>query len=344
MVIGVHAFNFPRNGGAIGVGFFFVLSGFLITSLLLKEYQRDSGINLRHFYARRALRLFPLLYLALAAVAVSVFFIRSPAERTHVISSLVYCAGYIGDFYGFVTRSNALARSTGHFWSLAVEEQFYLLWPAALLLVMRRRGEGGLLRFIAVGMVAAVAIRMAFLGVGKSIWTLPTTHADALLAGCGVSVLLNTRLLQRTIQSPHVQRVGVAVLVVSLGLPTLIQTWPGGVGYLVIEGFGVVLLLCALSDAGPVRALLRLGPLVYCGRISYGLYVIHTLVNVAIAANLAGGKLTLPWALISIVVTLLLAAASWRWYESYFLRIKDRRFAHKGPVATSGAHPMPLHD
>jgi peptidoglycan/LPS O-acetylase OafA/YrhL len=250
------------------------------------------------------------------------------ADRAHNVSSLAYCAAYVGDFYGLLTHSTELSKPTAHLWSLAVEEQFYLFWPAVLLLVVRRRGARGLLRLIGLGMVAAVVIRFGLLAIGKTVFSLPTTHADALLAGCGVAVLLQRGSLDRLIASRAIQWAGACVIAAALLLPVMLHELRGGVGYVAIEGFGVVLLLCALASSGPVQSLLATGPLVYCGRISYGVYVIHNVVIVAVARNLSHGDSGWAWAVFSIVVTFAAAAASRRWFESYFLRIKDRRFGH----------------
>jgi peptidoglycan/LPS O-acetylase OafA/YrhL len=338
MVVGFHAFNWPRNGGTIGVGTFFVLSGFLITTLLLVELERTGGLRLGAFYARRSLRLFPLLYLALVVIALSVPFMVSPAERAHNLSSLAYCAAYAGDLYGFLSRANGLAGATAHLWSLAVEEQFYLLWPAVVLVVVRRRGERAVLSVAVAGMAAAVVIRVGFFAAGKVVWSLPTTHADALLAGCGLAVLARRGALRSLTDRTALQWAGLAALVVSLSLSTLLTTTRAGAGYLVVESIGVVLLLCALAPSGPIRTMLNTRPLVYCGRVSYGVYVIHSIVFLAIVRNVSHGDIGWPWALLSIAVTFVLAAASRRWYEGYFMRIKDRRFGHTGDPERS---PLP---
>ena len=170
--ISVHAGYFT-GGGVLSLDTFFALSGFLITGLLLREWQRREGIDLLAFWARRARRLLPALFVVLAAVVVYAAFVASPLGldtlRGDVLSTLGYGANWrfvlSGQSYfsSFTTPSPVL-----HMWSLAVEEQFYLVWPLIVLgvlwLARRRLSTTGAI--VAVGVVAAVgaiasAIEMA---------------------------------------------------------------------------------------------------------------------------------------------------------------------------------------
>src|SRR6478735_32789 len=160
--ISVHAGYFT-GGGVLSLDTFFALSGFLITGLLLREWQRHEGIDLLAFWARRARRLLPALFVVLAAVVVYAAFVASPLGldtlRGDVLSTLGYGANWrfvlSGQSYfsSFTTPSPVL-----HMWSLAVEEQFYLVWPLVVLGVLwvarRRLSVTGAI--VAVGVVAAV--------------------------------------------------------------------------------------------------------------------------------------------------------------------------------------------
>jgi peptidoglycan/LPS O-acetylase OafA/YrhL len=150
-VIGVllyHADLTWISGGFLGVDVFFVLSGFLITSLILEEFDRSGRIDFAKFYFGRARRLLPALVLLLAAVAVAAAFVYRDAAsqvRSDTIASLFYVNNwwYVvseGSYFEFIGRPPLLK----HLWSLAVEEQFYLAWPAIAYLVARRMGRRGL--------------------------------------------------------------------------------------------------------------------------------------------------------------------------------------------------------
>src|SRR5579862_7766942 len=117
--------------GTVGVRVFFVLSGFLITTLLLSEYDRSGTINLPRFYFRRALRIFPASYTYLAIIALAGSLGVIALRRNDLLYGLTYTVNY------FMPASSAFVQ---HAWSLAVEEQFYLLWPVLLVLAGRRRG------------------------------------------------------------------------------------------------------------------------------------------------------------------------------------------------------------
>ncbi len=179
LVVLLHAEVPAFRWGGVGVDIFFVLSGFLITSILLKEWQQTGNISLSRFYARRALRLLPALYVMLAAIAVgTVLYWRGPLADVNwigIVMALTYTsnfATYIG-----IPALGAISQT----WSLAVEEQFYLLWPFVLLLVLPRLRIGrGLVSLVCGLLIATVALWLAGFD----------TRAYGLLAGCLVAVLL----------------------------------------------------------------------------------------------------------------------------------------------------------
>jgi peptidoglycan/LPS O-acetylase OafA/YrhL len=188
LVIGFHA-GFKIFPGPLGVQVFFVLSGFLITWLLLKEQQRTGDVSLRAFYVRRALRIFPAYYVFLILSALATWTLplwpASPGQRGMFVAALFYAVNY----YTSVTRVGSGAIS--HAWSLGVEEQFYLLWPP----IARRVGlnRPRLVWALAALIIAVVGWR----AVLASVWHLPgweytafDTRCDALAAGCLLAILL----------------------------------------------------------------------------------------------------------------------------------------------------------
>ena len=183
-----------RYGGAVGVIVFFVLSGYLITSILLAEHAATGRIDLRAFYTRRALRLFP----ALALLVVALPFLQKLVADPQLTYGYIRWAGetalYLGDF---VRSGGGTLGPLDHTWSLAVEEQFYLVWPLVLLaLLFRARGDAAkLLRSVAA--LAAVSagwtVLAAFLFPFVRTYYAPDTNAFALMAGCALAAWLRVR-------------------------------------------------------------------------------------------------------------------------------------------------------
>src|SRR3954451_9248564 len=236
--ISVHAGYFT-GGGVLSLDTFFALSGFLITGLLLREWQRRDGIDLLAFWARRARRLLPALFVVLAAVVVYAAFVASPLGldtlRGDVLSTLGYTANWrfvlSGQSYfsSFTTPSPVL-----HMWSLAVEEQFYLAWPLVVRGVLwlargRLAMTGGM---VAVGVVAGVgaiasAITMAALytpgGDPSRVYYGTDTRAQAMLVGAVLAVVV---LLHGPVRS-RVRRPTLSLAAV-VGLVVVVAPWFAG--------------------------------------------------------------------------------------------------------------------
>lgn len=178
-LIGVRGFPVPQSAGRVfelgelGVRIFFVISGFLITSILLKELAAKDTIDLPRFYFRRTLRIFPPYYLFLLVLVV--------AQWLGLVSL------YTGDLaHALSYTSNYHQRSwlVGHTWSLAVEEQFYILWPATLLLLGKRKGLVLAVAFLFIAPFVRIGIWEAFPGIREGIGQRFETIADSIAAGC----------------------------------------------------------------------------------------------------------------------------------------------------------------
>jgi peptidoglycan/LPS O-acetylase OafA/YrhL len=308
LVIGSHA-QIPGFGlGApAGVTLFFVLSGYLITSLLVAERGRTGRVDLVAFYIRRALRLLPALYAFLAVVAVGYavgLWGNKPADLVTFPAVVLYVGNWI-------QAAGAAPGMMGHTWSLAVEEQFYILWPAILI---------ALIRFAPRWVIAYVLLAIAVLVLpwrGTVIETAgyvrayvgTDTQADSLLLGCAVA-LLGARLPQ------WAGWFGVVALV------AVEQFWPP-----IVLGFSLAAVVSTLAVAGAPKAL-GWAPLAYVGRISYGLYLWHYLF-------IWSG---IPWP-IAITAALATAAVSYEYLERPFLRLKDRRFGRSQPGIPVAVRP-----
>ena len=301
-----------EGAGAIGVTVFFALSGFLITGLLLAEHDRTGRIHLRAFYARRARRLLPALVVTTAAtVAVSGFFGPWFFEWRDLLPVLLYFGNWVEAIPGVDLGV------LGGTWSLAVEEQFYMLWPLVLIwaLTMGRRTV-----LWTAGVLAALslAVHIQLLASGASsdrIYYASDTVAFGLLVGA----LLVTWLGRRPIHSGSgLVAAGALAALVWLG------TWPNAEAHTVAPIFAA-LVTAALIFAATGRSRvhwLEARWLRWFGQRSYGIYLIH-----GTPAGLLRDHTSLPWPVIVVLVlpvSLLVAEASYRWIER---PVMDRRWS-----------------
>jgi peptidoglycan/LPS O-acetylase OafA/YrhL len=329
LVVSFHAFDRPV-GGFLGVHVFFVLSGFLITSLLLDEWRRTGRISLRSFYARRALRLFPALLVFVAA-----YLAVQTARELVTPDALALSAAAKGALAGLFYVSNIvqaagthLGVSVVHLWSLAVEEQFYVLWPLTLIgllaLGARRRGVAAFL----IGAIALLVLhrfRLYHEGADwRRLYLAPDTTFDALLIGCLAGVWFVSGRLPRPLASRSfltgfaiVGAAGAAVTVLTLG--THDRVLYAGPLSAFAAAVAVLVLLVVTRPEGLLARGLSVRPLVYLGRISYSLYLWHL-----IALELAWRGLDAPTG-VGLVMGLAAAAASYHFVEMPFLRRKRRR-------------------
>jgi peptidoglycan/LPS O-acetylase OafA/YrhL len=278
------------TGGFMGVDTFFVLSGFLITSLLVCERDRDGRISLRRFWSRRFRRLLPAAWLTLALIVVVMLFtgtgLQNKTARWDIIASLAQVANWRFLFSG--SSYAALFRTPSpvlHFWSLSLEEQFYLVFPAAtVLLVGLRRGRKLVLPVvIAAGMIASWAAPILFhLGHDRTYYG-TDTRAGELLVGALLALLIANPDVRATLTHSWLWRttaaaVGSGALVVMVVLWFTVQETSSFVtnGGLALHGLiAVTVIVAAILPTGPVRWLCSLAPLRWLGRISYGVYLVH---------------------------------------------------------------------
>jgi peptidoglycan/LPS O-acetylase OafA/YrhL len=280
VVVLFHAGLAGMIGGFVGVDVFFVISGFLITGLLLREHERTGRIGLLQFYARRARRLLPAALVVLTATLVVSLNLVAPLDRPAVgldgaVAALsignIRFALVAGDYFSSVTDPSPFL----HFWSLGVEEQFYLVWPALILLVARgararRRVAVALVGIVAVSLAANVVVtdiaaNWAFYSLPTRAWELGI--GGLLAVGAGAVARIPGRIVGLTGWLGFVG-VGVAVLTFDSSL-----AYPGVAALLPVIGT-VAMLAGGSRDWGP-GILLSLPPLRYLGRISYSLYLVH---------------------------------------------------------------------
>jgi peptidoglycan/LPS O-acetylase OafA/YrhL len=283
--------------GELGVHVFFVISGFLITRLLFEELNRRDRISLGAFYLRRTLRIFPPYYaliLVLVGAQIAGWLQLAPRDISH---ALTYTSNYYPGRSWF----------TGHTWSLSVEEQFYLLWPAVLVLAGRRRAIVVAACTVLLAPVIRVASWELMRGASAGIGHRFETVADAIAVGCvlaGTREWLHARSeYMRALRSPAFALVPLAVLAVSL-LHNHPVVYFGAVMTLANIGAALCLDWCVTFPEGRVGTVLNAPPLVFVGLLSYSLYLWQQLfLNRASAAATSSFPLNILLAAAAAVVS-----------------------------------------
>jgi peptidoglycan/LPS O-acetylase OafA/YrhL len=340
------------NYGIWGVDLFFVLSGFLITGLLYDS--KTSPHYFRNFYVRRTLRIFPLYYAVLAAlfIVLPALPVPYPAGLGESAHHQTWLWLYASNVYLAIHRAWALPY-VGHFWSLAVEEQFYLVWPVVVLTLGRRSLLGAC---VAVTILAlALRCALSFAGVGDvALVVLTPCRFDALCVGGFVALAIRSVGLER------VARTARRCLGPFAGLVLVVSAWNALRGTLldvvlplrttlVALTFGAALAtsLAAKAD-GVASRVLRSRVMCFVGTRSYGLYVFHGIIAYAmvehpglfdaLAARLGYDAAMVVEAIAGAGVSLLVATLSYGLFEKRFLRLKNR-LAPPDPVRVLDARP-----
>jgi peptidoglycan/LPS O-acetylase OafA/YrhL len=333
-IAGVLTFHvFAQTGGSFGVHMFFVLSGFLITTILLDEWTRAGGISLRGFYRRRALRLLPALGVALTGYILlsGLVAVVDPgrvdlhARALGLIAGATYVTNVVQAWGGVPVLG------LGHLWTLAAEEQFYLWWPIGLILLLKRGASLRVIGWItALTMVALFAYTVALMLTGASEARThlgPDVTPVPLLVGCACGLLWHRHPLQHAHRHLQVAATVVVAAVLVAGneindrlLQTPMVVFAIAVGYL---------LLHVASNTSILAGALERHGLVALGRISYGVYLWHLILIQAT-----------PWVptLVGVLLAIPVAALSYRLVERQFLRLKHRELPESVPAAV----PQPI--
>lgn len=300
-------FEQVRGIGSRGVDLFFALSAYLITEILLRERRALGSINLRHFYVRRILRIWPLYY---SFLLFSFFVVPHFRWQEHFPwKSRVLYLVFLGNWRGLADEPvNTVAAIL---WSVSVEEQFYLSWP--LLVRGARRYH---IPFCVGLLVLAVAYRGAQAQIAGTAADLATiSRLDGIAAGALLAFVLDGRF-------PRLSPFGGRVLMLTGFLALaghLISGWAAPIANTVVAGGCVMILIGSLSLG------FRNSRLEYLGKISYGLYVFHLLALRSLVPHRASARLEwIGGTLAALALTIGLAAASSKWLEGPFLKLKGR--------------------
>ncbi len=320
-------------GGFLGVDMFFVLSGFLITSIVLTELERNGRLNFKQFYLRRARRLLPALFLVLALAAVLAAFLATDAAanvRRDILGALTYTTNWV-----YIFADQSYFEATGrppmlqHLWSLAVEEQFYLIWPAIAVLAWRGGGRHRVRDWALVGALASTLI-MVVLSLmngypaasdGSRVYFGTDSHAMGLLIGAALAAVYLPNRLKTDLMS-GAKAILNASGFVALGLVVLIMmnthsnaSWLYWGGFLIFSVLVAVIIAVASHPASILGNVLGSQPLKYIGQRSYGLYLFHWPVFLVLRPELDVPFEGLSNFLLRMGITFGLAELSYRYVE-----------------------------
>lgn len=313
-VIGHHSELSFLRGGFIGVDVFFVLSGYLITSLLVNEVEATGRIDIWRFLANRAVRLWPALWMMLFTVIVV-----GPQLWPWVNVKLVVILSLL-----FLTDFVGAAPIVGHTWSLSVEEHFYFLWPLAVMAIapLTRRGR---VRVLLIGFVVATLWRLANAAYFET-FELSALRFDTRLSGLILGGLISVSGLSLKGTAANLSGVAALVVLGAFAATLSLDALPVAFAQPVIDLASAALIIALIGGQGTaIFRVFSLRPVVYVGTISYGIYLWH---NPVIGAVVYAGQ-TNPamMMLLGTAISILIASASYAFVEKPLQDWRHRRFA-----------------
>jgi peptidoglycan/LPS O-acetylase OafA/YrhL len=323
-IVLLNHFWLVNASGALGVRLFFVISGFLITGILLRgrDEARETGSPLRvagRFYARRALRILPAYY----GVLLAAWLYDLGDVRATIWWHLVHASNFLAAVRGL------FGYPVGHLWSLSVEEQFYLVWPMLVLLLPRRWLLSTMVALVATGVALRFAICLA--GYGPiPMMVLTPTQFDALGAGALLAIAHQRGVATRSLPALH--GVAVAGLIAAVAFVIVLPPAESATNEaLLLTAFlpplAWLVLMASLDRDGPLQWLLANPVALYLGKISYGIYLYHLFVDAALGKlcdtiGLPHPPFGPPLLLVDSAVTVLAAMLSWHFFEAPILELK----------------------
>ncbi len=307
--------------GSEGVSLFFAISGFLITTLLVRERERHGRIDLRAFYVRRTLRIFPLYYGVLLLYCLLTFLLeRHSAAGQQFFKNLVYFATHTSNWFVQLEERTIFYIA----WSIAAEEQFYLLWPPLLILLgTSTRALQWLLAVIAVLLLLDWFVKPDHSRAGSVLWFVYKVPLAILLGAAGALALNSRRgfALLHTVLGGYWSCLVLAVLLVGA------LAWNGLPRSITHLACALLVLSTCLPQRYALQRILNIRILVYIGSISYGIYLLHVLAGRFATKVLGAAGIGTPWPVVFVATTVgavICAGLSFRFFESRFLAMKVR--------------------
>ena len=312
--------NEVPKAGAYGVDLFFLLSAYLITELLLREKEASGSLNVRNFYIRRILRIWPLYFLFIFVCMIPALNPGREFTWKYLVMFLLLSGNWAFAIYGWA------GHIVNPLWSVSVEEQFYLCWAPVVARLSRRKIMLVAITMLEIANLARIGIPFFFPQVkAMFFWTCTITHLDPIAIGILIAVLLKGRIPS----FPAWQRA--LMWLTGSGLLVAVEVLSDLPNHSILlrnELYTVAALACALIFFSILGASAKLpGWLIYLGKISYGLYVVH-LLGVVLADHLLvmpnGPKRVVLRLILSMAFIIGMASLSYRYLETPFLRLKDR--------------------
>jgi len=319
MVIGFHC-NLASTGlfrwGQYGVSLFFVISGFLITTLLLRERDTAGQISLKNFYIRRTLRIFPLYYAAILIYTALVIALEHGPQRGAFFHNLPFYFTYTSNW--FVDKDAGPRVIFAFSWSLATEEQFYLIWPGIVRFARRWWIPLAIILSAAgVDIFFEAGTDHGWINFGATSKRILTSIATPICLGCGLAYLLHSPRGFAVARPILASAIAAPIALIGLALSYHFYLVPLMILFMVL----LVGACCIRSDNGLAWALAN--PVVrYVGTISYGLYLLHMLAMNG--TKKLRGEHDWIFFLIALAISIALASASYWMFELPFLRLKNR--------------------
>ena len=323
-------------GGFLGVDLFFVLSGYLISSLIIKEYKKTGSLNLYNFYIRRARRLLPAVYFMITVVlVVMVMFNGVLLKKSHLdaIFGYIYSSNWWYIFHKLDYFDSFGSQSPfKHLWSLAIEEQFYMIFPLLFLLVngKKKTKDGSyklnrnfLYVILGVILVSLIAHIILFdINNISRIYFGTDTRAFSLLVGVVGAILypmdkLNTKITpQENLVYSVVSLISIAALITIMIYTSEYNTWMYRGGFLLVAILGIIIIISSGKQHTVMAKLLSFKPVVFIGKISYSLYLWHFPVLVLTTPVSEIGKPNIFFVVLRVILTFILAIISYALVET----------------------------
>lgn len=346
-----HMIKWP-TGGYVGVDVFFVISGFLITGLLLREHESSGKISFADFYRRRLRRITPVAVVVLTVTVVAIFFTYGIGRTKTVLVDAIYSMFFTANWH-FAAIGTDYMQARGpvsplqHYWSLAVEEQFYLIWPVVIVLILGLAAKRlalskaralQLLRLALIIITAASFAYACWQSRAEPTWAYFSTLSRGWELGIGALVATLAPALSRIPVSvrPALAGVGLVGILGSILLLDSHSVFPAPWGAVPVLATALVIAAQTGADRRPGFSVLALKPMQYVGKISYSLYLWHFPV-ITIAAALIPEPQDLPAVLLQLSLMLLLSVASFHLIEdpvrkSNWLNESDRHVGRNANV------------
>jgi peptidoglycan/LPS O-acetylase OafA/YrhL len=322
--------------GYLGVSLFFAISGFLITSLLLRERDAHGHISLARFYGRRSLRIFPLYYAVLGVYVLLVLFAEKDAQaKADFFDNLPAFLTYTSNWFVPLETDKRIIFYFA--WSLATEEQFYLMWPGVMRLAHRWGAVLFMTVLLAVSVWAPWAVETGRLDGTQLPVRILASFAAPICMGCLAAYAAHSprgfAWLYRALGHAWVPPLSLVLVLACVGLD--------GTPFWLTSGVMTALVVsCCLRTRHPLMPVLTLSWVRYVGMVSYGIYLLHMLALnlVRRAVPEQGFALYFP---LTLGLSVLLAGLSYRYFESRFLRLKERLAAGPAPAPRAAPSPAP---